>query len=108
MGTEPTINQSNGQKFVMLIVRGNVNHSNNDSIYIIKPKQNNSISPHSQNDIIPGLSSTADGVLGFTHHLHSAVSNKVFLSYGPFKEMVTKSTMVEKLQNVSDYTLGSD
>merc|ERR1712130_118551 len=113
------IHKSNNQRFVMLIVRGNDDDSKNDSMYIMKPKYKNSIPTNSelcdipylrnsQSDIVRGLSSSADGVLGFTHHWHSYDSNKVFLSYGRFKEMVTKSTIVKKLQTVCKQAIDSN
>jgi len=113
------IHKSNNQRFVMLIVRGNDDDSKNDSIYIMKPKYNNSIpvsSEHcetpylvnSQKNIIRGLSSSADGVLGFSHHWHSKDRNTVFLSIDRFTEMVTKSTMVQKLQLVSENKINSN
>eukprot|EP01083_Nonionella_stella_P090595 253081_1 len=109
------INRTNGQRFVMLIVRGNKDDSNDDTVYIFKPTLNNSIPANAISDsveltwllnskapIVPGLSPNDEGVLGFTHHLHSRECNKVYLSYGDHKSRVFKHDLLTKLKTLMD------
>ena len=102
--------RENGQRLILLVVRRNVADSADDTVYIFKPKENGSIPPgpvsdhvdltyllRTKSDIVPGLAWNAEGVLGLSHHLHSAESNKVYLSYGQHKSRVFKRSLLQRL-----------
>eukprot|EP01084_Bolivina_argentea_P038804 71740_1 len=115
----PHINGEFGQRFIMLIVRGNVEDASDDTIYVFKPIENDSIPPvdvisdyvelvwlsNSKSDVVPGLPSNAEGVLGFTHHLHSSECTKTYLSYVDYKSRVLKENLLNRLQCVVDVDL---
>ncbi len=105
------INKCHGQRFIMLIVRGNEDYSINDTIYVFKPNINNLIIDkhvsdyvelmyllNSKSMIIPGSMPDDMGVLGFTHHLHVIDCNKVYISYGNYKSRVFKNNMLDKIK----------
>ena len=78
------MNRAHRQRFILLVVRGNHDDADNDTLYIYRPAVANQIAPdfvsdhvemsylvNSKSPIVEGLQSDAEGVLGISHHLHA-------------------------------------
>jgi len=111
----PEMNRGHRQRFILLVVRGNRDDADRDTLYVFRPEMASEIAPphvsefvemsylvNSTRPIVDGLDSDAEGVLGFCHHLHAQECGKVYLSYGAHKSRVFKNGFMERLRPLFD------
>eukprot|EP01084_Bolivina_argentea_P044558 81981_1 len=94
----------NGQRFIMLIVRGNNDDIINATIYALNFTRNKRMSDYvelmyllnSKSMIVPGLSPCDACLLGLD-------CNAVYISYGNYKSRVFKNDILNKLKSVFNW-----